>query len=149
MSQQNRGGIDHAALWSAALASVITLSLGDGRYDWLSFALGSSLALQIAAFYRPTPPGPDDRWDRCTAAGGFGAVGGLVAAMILAWPVQTVVGTPSKCHRLFRQGEVALDDCAGAAAYSWLGVVWLTAAVTLSSWHWLKVVRQPTPPPPS
>ncbi|MCX4767847.1 hypothetical protein OG562_44250 [Streptomyces sp. NBC_01275] len=134
---------DQAALWSAALAAVITLSLGDGRYDWLSFALGVALALQIAAFYRPAPPEPYSRWDRCTTAGGFGAVSGLVAAMILAWPVQIVVGTPRGCRR----SEVDLDDCAGAAAYPWLGVVWLTAAVAMTCWHWTTVVCRPTPPP--
>ncbi|MCF1600141.1 hypothetical protein [Streptomyces muensis] len=84
MTGLNRGAIDQAALWSAALAAVITLSLGDGRYDWLSFALGTALALQIAAFYRPAPHEPDRRWDRCTGAGSFGAVSGLVAAMVLA-----------------------------------------------------------------
>ncbi|MET9513747.1 hypothetical protein [Streptomyces sp. NPDC002994] len=120
MSQQNREATGQAAWWSAALAAVIALSLGDGRYDWLSFALGMALALQIASFYRPTPPEPYNRLDRSTAAGGFGAVSGLVAAMILAWPVQIVIGTPPRC----RHGEADLDDCAGAAAYPWLGVVW-------------------------
>lgn len=141
MSQQSTSATDQAALWSAALAAVITLSLGGGRYDWLSFAVGTALALQIAAFYRPAPPEPGSRWDRCTAAGGFGAVSGLVTAVILAWPVQTVVGTPHSC----RQGQVDLDDCAGAAAYPWLGVVWVAAAVVLSAWHWTKVVPHASP----
>ncbi|MFI6286740.1 hypothetical protein ACIBCM_18655 [Streptomyces sp. NPDC051018] len=143
MTPLNRGAIDQSALWSAALAAVITLSLGDGRYDWLSFALGTALALQIAAFYRPARHEPDRRWDRCAAAGSFGAVSGLVASMILAWPVQTAIGIPRQC----RVGGVDPDDCAGAAAYSWLGVVWLTTAVVLSCWHWSKVVLRPAPQP--
>ncbi|MEU3603463.1 hypothetical protein ABZ714_32855 [Streptomyces sp. NPDC006798] len=141
MTRPNAGAVDQAALWSAALAAVISLSMGEGRYDWLSFALGAALALQIAAFYRPAPHAPDKWWDRCSAAGSFGAVSGLVAAILLAWPVQAAIGTPRRC----RAAGVDTDDCAGAVAYPWLGVVWLTAAVALSGWHWSKMVLRPAP----
>ncbi|GAA3290379.1 hypothetical protein GCM10020295_04690 [Streptomyces cinereospinus] len=130
-------------MWSAALAAVVTLSLGDGRYDWLSLALGTALALQIAAFYRPAPHEPGRRWDRCTSAGSFGAVSGLVTAMVLAWPVQIAVGTPQHC----RADGVDPDDCAGLAAYQWLGMVWLTATIALSCWHWSTVVHRPAGQP--
>ncbi|MFD0319190.1 hypothetical protein [Streptomyces flavalbus] len=143
MSQYARGATDQAALWSAAVAAVITLSLGEGRYDWLSLAVGAALALQIAAFYRPAPYAPGDVLNRATAAGGFGAVGGLVASMVLAWPVQMAVGTPPWC----RAGGVDSDNCAGAEAYWWLGVVWLVSAVALSCWHWSTVVRRTAPVP--
>ncbi|MFF6778574.1 hypothetical protein ACFY8W_34200 [Streptomyces sp. NPDC012637] len=146
MEQESRGVVDQAALWSASLAAVITLSLGEGRYDWLSFALGVTLALQIATFYRPARHEPGSRGARGVAAAGFGAVGGLVGTMVLAWPVQIAVGTPSLCHRMDAAGEADLADCAGDAAYPWLGVVWLTSALVLGCWHWFGVVeRQPSP----
>jgi hypothetical protein len=149
MSEQTNVAIDHAALWSSATTAVISLSLGDGRYDWMSCALGSALALMVAAFYRPALAAPDDHWGRCTVAGAFGAVGGFIVVMVLAWPVQVAVGTPAACYRSFRAGETDLDDCAGMAAYRWLGVVWLTAAVTLFCWHWVRIVRPlPRPAPP-
>ncbi|MET9953575.1 hypothetical protein ABZ135_18760 [Streptomyces sp. NPDC006339] len=149
MDQGTRGVVDQAALWSASLAAVITLSLGEGRYDWLSFALGVTLALQIAVFYRPTRHAPDDRAQRAVAAAGFGAVGGLVATMVLAWPVQTAVGTPRLCHRLHAAGEMDLADCAGEAAYPWLGVVWLASALTLACWHGVRMVDRPASPEPT
>ncbi|HEY5836447.1 hypothetical protein [Streptomyces sp.] len=147
MPDRNRAAVDHTALWSAALAAVLTLSLGDGRYDWLSFALGTALGLEMAAFYRPAFPEPDARWDRTTAAGVFGAVGGLVTTMVLAWPVQALVGTPASCRRLFERDGADLDDCAGTVAYHRLGVVWAAAAVVLAYAHWAYVVRPPSAAP--
>ncbi|WP_049580222.1 hypothetical protein [Streptomyces sp. SBT349] len=134
MSERFRA--DHTALWSSVVATVITLSLGDGRFDWLSLALGVAQASQMAAFYRPVPRDAGDRWGRGAAAGAFGAVGGLIAVMVCGWPTQAVVGTPASCRKLAEHSVIAVHNCAGYEAYQWLGLVWAAAAVGLTCWHW-------------
>ncbi|MDT0307360.1 hypothetical protein RM780_10340 [Streptomyces sp. DSM 44917] len=137
---------DQTALWSSAVATVITLSIGDGRFDWLCLALGTAQALQMAAFYRPVPREAGDRWGRWAAAGAFGAVGGLIAVMTLGWPVQTVVGTPSNCAALSEISAIAVHNCSGFAAYRWLGLVWATSAAGLAFWHWRAVAPKEAAP---
>lgn len=140
--------VDQAALWTAAVAAVIALTSSGGRYGWLSCGIGTALAFLIAAYYRPSSAMVGQR-DRITKAGAFGAIAGLVTAMILSWPIQELVGTPGHCTRGWQGDEAQVDECAGATASDWVGLAWAGAGLILASLHWWRVRPASAPEPTS
>ncbi|MFG2819370.1 hypothetical protein ACGFX4_08075 [Kitasatospora sp. NPDC048365] len=128
---RNQDNTDQAALGSATVAAVLAVSTGDGRYNWFSLAVGLALAFLVASYYRPGSFGAGRQRERVLRSLAFGACMGLTAAMIAAWPVQAVIGTPAGCR-----GAEDVDNCAGAAAGDWVGVCWAVGAVLLTAVHW-------------
>ncbi|MFD5797279.1 hypothetical protein ACFWIO_27875 [Streptomyces diastatochromogenes] len=131
-SNQNRSGVDEAALGSAAVAAVVTLALGEGPYGWLSSGVGATLALLLAAYYRPRNTLPRDNPDTYFRACAFGAIAGLLVAMILAWPVQWGLGREGLPYR--KESN---------PAEPWVAWIWLVSSVALAVGH-----RMMVPPAP-
>ncbi|MFF1300846.1 MULTISPECIES: hypothetical protein [unclassified Streptomyces] len=133
---------DPAALGSALLAGAVTLALGEGRYDLFDLGIGLSLVSMLAGYYRAVRlsswswRGGFGWFARATA---FGAIVGLVVAMMCSWPIQKwVVGTPSRCEDAWKGSshgmprpyvEDEIDACAGEAADYYVLFVWLVIGV--------------------
>jgi hypothetical protein len=125
--------VDPAALGSAAMAAVISTAVSPGRWGWLSLGVGLALALLLAGYYRPLNWPPTGRLDALFRAAAFGAIAGLLVAMILSWPIQTAVdrsGATDYCT-----AEEDPEDCAGGEAEGWVVLTWLVAAVGLTVAH--------------
>lgn len=133
MSVDNTGrsGVDEAALGSAAVAAVVTLALGEGPYGWLNTGVGITLTLLLAAYYRPRNTPPRTKGDAYFRAFAFGAVAGLLVAMILAWAVQGGLSLQGLHYR-------KKDN----PANPWVASIWLVSAVALAVLH-----RVMVPPP--
>ena len=130
--------VDPAALGSAAVAGIITLVLAPGRYGWLSAGVGTALLFLLLGWYRPGRPQAMLDWIGRALA--FGSVAGLLAAMVVAWPLQDlVVGTPERCLGLAPGQE---DICAGNAAGPMVGWSWLLLAAVSCAVH-LLTLRPP------
>jgi hypothetical protein len=145
---------DPAALGSALLAGAVTLALGEGRYDLFDSGIGLSLVSMLAGYYRPA------RLSSWSWRGGFAWVAqattfstivGLLVAMMLSWPIQNKVGTPSQCEDDWKGNsygmprpyvEDAIDACAGNAADHYVLLAWLVIGL-LSLLGYLGVTRPP------
>jgi hypothetical protein len=129
--------VDPAALATASLAAVLILELQPGRFGWLNFAVGLMLAFLVAAYYRPLCSAPSEPFRDITRAAAFGATAGLLATMVVSWPIQVfIVGTPAKCEipgipagETKLQIDQLIDNCAGAAADKWVGWTWLISGI--------------------
>lgn len=117
--------VDEAALGSTAVGAVVALALGQGPYGWLSTGIGFTLAFLLSAYYRPLLTPPRNRLDSYTRALAFGAVAGLLVAMILAWPIQFGFCQSGQCYRT---GEPNPAD-------PWIGGVWGVVGLALAAAH--------------
>jgi hypothetical protein len=79
---EDRRAIDHAAVFGAALAAVIVLTIGEGPWDPVDTAIGVLLLLVIGGFY--TVP----RGVRLLEALAVAAVGTACLSVALAWPLE-------------------------------------------------------------
>ncbi|MFJ6384963.1 hypothetical protein ACIQI7_33765 [Kitasatospora sp. NPDC092039] len=129
--------VDPAALWSAAVAAVIALAVGEGRWGWLSSGIGIVLSLLVAAYYRPGKQ-TENRWDRPTRAAAFGGIAGLLGAMIASGPIQAIFfNCPHECSNAnLYPTKKEIDNCAGNAAGVAVGWTWLGATLLLGWLHW-------------
>lgn len=94
--------------------------------------MGITLALLLAAYYRPKNTPPRTKPDAYFRAFAFGAIAGLLVAMILAWAVQ---GGLSLQGLRYHKGE---DNPANL----WVASIWLASAVALAVVH-LAIVPPP------
>jgi hypothetical protein len=106
--------IDRAAILGAALAAVLSLTLSQGPWDWLSLFIGTTLSALVLFFFRV----PADRnahprvfssvWGQLLA---HAAVAALCIGLAIAWPLQAAIQawTPEKqtCLR-----AAAIDEAA-------------------------------------
>jgi hypothetical protein len=101
---------DQAALMGAALAAIITITLGPGAWDRFSTVVGITLLSVLAGYYRPvTKLGELRAANATTKALALGAVAGLCTCIAIAQYVQD--------YRLSDWEEEECKDIANAAAY--------------------------------
>lgn len=117
--------VDEAALGSATVAAVVALAFGPGAYGWLNSGVGAALALLLSAYYRPALNPPGISRDANTRALAFGAVAGLLVAMILAWPIQWGLCRAGHCYRETEPNPADL----------WIACIWVVAGLVLAAVH--------------
>jgi hypothetical protein len=80
---------DQAALFGAALAAILTLTLPSGPWAPLGSVFGLVLLAVVGGYYRPLPP---TGWlDALAKGAAFAAVTALASFILIAWPVQRLV----------------------------------------------------------
>jgi hypothetical protein len=149
-----RSHADPTALWTAAVAAIISLALGEGRFGWFGTGVGLTLLFLLVAYYRPLDSTPESFVRSIAASLCFGGITGLLLAMILSWPLQEwfTPETPSECQntRLFPT-QRDINTCASWSAGVKVGWVWLAAGLLIALIHWMLirwrlVKRQPEQP---
>jgi hypothetical protein len=110
--------IDHAAVFGAALAAVITLTVGQGPWSPIGTVIGVLLLAVIQGFYN-VPAGAG--WRESIAVG---AVVAACVSVALAWPLQVGLthsvpfrdGAVGRCEQLGRAAEKTDSAQTGAGA---------------------------------
>lgn len=102
-----KANVDQAALLGAAVAGVIAISASEGRYEALDSVSGVVLGLLLLT-YGPRAAQPLERL-------AVAAVGGLVACLAAAWPIDLVV------HWIASANDQ--EWTSGVLAVVWLAIV--------------------------
>ncbi len=110
------------------MAAAITLATGEGRYDFIDLGIGVTLLCLLAAYYRPLAHRARGL-DAVAKSLSFGAIAGLLLALVASPLIQHFVGTPSDC------GELDEADCAGARADPRVLYTWLIAGLVVALVH--------------
>lgn len=150
---------DQAALFGAAFAAIITISIGEGPWQSSASVFGVVLLFVILAYYRPlhVTGGFDAAMKSCA----FAAVTALVTFMLMAWPIQELFIRPSNpwhgpysdkfadyCSGLDLNTTAGYEDCLGRVTSGLTVPVWLGlfAILTVGWWVWAGHAKAPGKP---